>query len=57
MLFPAAAAADPNLIPGLICMHARRQAQILASGYTAVTGSNPLEVAVKMICIDVEIYT
>jgi hypothetical protein len=35
----------------------RRQAQILASGYTAVTGSNPLEVAVKMICIDVEIYT
>jgi hypothetical protein len=61
MLFPAAAAADPNLIPRLICMHAcmqtGRQAQILASGYTAVTGSNPLEHAVKMICKDVEIYT
>ncbi len=36
---------------------AGRQAQILASGYTAVTGSNPLEVAVKMTCIDVEIFT
>jgi hypothetical protein len=38
-------------------MHAGRQAQILAGGYTAVTGSNPLEVAVKMISIDVVIYT
>jgi hypothetical protein len=33
------------------------QAQILAGGYTAVTDSNPLEVAVKMIRIDVEIFT
>jgi len=39
------------------CRQGGRQARILASGYTAVTGSNPLEVAVKMICIDVEIYT